>query len=501
MKRNNKIFGLLASAVMAFAFTSCESFGAMLEAMDTFFAEDTATASANNGSSSSSSANSSAQKSGSSSTSGSSSSSSSTASSSNSTNASTSAYAKASSSLEFKGTPYTVLPSGTDGSVGKSASYVLFGDWPQTIKANSVTVDESKYAVMGAYTYYKGSDGFWYAKAIVGPGDSSYKFSNGSSKGEVRAASPSKTAYFKVEPIKWRILTTNYNGSGKKLLLAESALTAERYYDVCTDNTGLGKGMPQSGDRLVLHVADSLRAKSDGTLILHGNYEYSRIRAYLNGLSYTTRDERGENEHVVNDFVSKGFLQTAFTSELQAKIAVTNVDNSYKSTAINDLFEYVTYENYDLTLYQGGNPLSNKNFKWPGSISNTTKDKVFLLSGAEAINKNYGFIRIPPKLTQDQALQMSLRGQEWNWFDLARTCKELVRTVPDFYKANFSGYTKDRGEVDWLLRTPVVVDYFGKGAYFVEKVHNSVIVKTAGSLEESNVDTKDLGVVPAICVN
>ncbi len=498
MKRNRKIFALFAAAVLSFTFTACESLDAMMAALDNFFADDAAVASTNTGTSTSSS--SSTQKSGSSSTS-SSSSSSTTTSSSNSTNASTSTYAKASSSLEFKGTPYTVLPYGTDGTVGKSGTYVLFGDWPQTIKANSVTVDESKYAVMGAYTYYKGSDGFWYAKAIVGSGDSSYKFSNGSSKGEVRSASPSKTAYFKVEPIKWRILTTNYNGSGKKLLLAESALTAERYYDVCTDNTGLGKGMPQSGDRLVLHVADSLRTKSDGTLILHGNYEYSRIRAYLNGLSYTTRDARGENEHVVNDFASKGFLQTAFTSELQAKIAVTNVDNSYKSTAINDLFEYVTYENYDLTLYQGGNPLSNKNFKWPGSISNTTRDKVFLLSGAEAINKNYGFIRIPPKLTQDQALQMSLRGQEWNWFDLARTCKELVRTVPDFYKANFSGYTKDRGEVDWLLRTPVVVDYFGKSAYFVEKIHNSVIVKTAGSFEDSNVDTKDLGVVPAICVN
>ena len=500
MKRNRKIFALFAAAVLSFTFTACESLDAMMAALDNFFADDTALASTNTGTSTSSS--SSTQKSGSSSTS-SSSSSSTTTSSSNSTNASTSAYAKPSSSLEFKGTPYTVLPSGTDGTVGKGGTYVLFGDWPQTIKANSVTVDESKYAVMGAYTYYKGNDGFWYAKSKVVPGSGSeggkgYCFSDGT---RVRTV---KTAYFKVEPIKWRVLTANYNGSGKKLLLAESALISGRYYDVNGDATGLGKKMPQSGDKLVLHIADSLRTKSDGTLVLHGNYEYSRIRAYLNGLSYTTRDKRGENEHVVNDFVSKGFLQTAFTSELQSKIAVTNVDNSYKSTSIENLFDYSTYENYDLILYQGGNPLSNKKFKWPGSISNTTKDKVFLLSGAEITNKSYGFIRIPPKLTQDQALQMSLRGQEWNWFDVEQTCKELVRTSTDFAKANTINHntTEDlvTGAVEWLTRTPGVVRYF-EGNYYNEKTHRSVIVKTVGALEEDTVDADGKGIVPAICIN
>lgn len=500
MKRNKKIFGLLVAAVLSFTFTACESLDAMMAALDNFFADDTAVASTNTGTSTSSSSG--TQKSGSSSTS-SSSSSSTTTSSSNSTNASTSAYAKPSASLEFKGTPYTVLPSGTDGTVGKGGTYVLFGDWPQTIKASSVTVDESKYAEMGAYTYYKGNDGFWYAKSKVVPGSGSeggkgYCFSDGT---RVRTI---KTAYFKVEPIKWRVLTTNYNGSGKKLLLAEAALISGRYYDVNADATGLGKKMPQSGDKLVLHIADSLRTKSDGTLILHGNYEYSRIRAYLNGLSYTTRDKRGENEHVVNDFVSKGFLQTAFTSELQSKIAVTNVDNSYKSTTIENLFDYSTYENYDLILYQGGNPLNNKKFKWPGSISNTTKDKVFLLSGAEITNKSYGFNRIPPKLTQDQALQMSLRGQSWNWFDVEQTCKELVRTSTDFAKANTINHntTEDlaTGAVEWLTRTPGVVRYF-EGNYYNEKTHRSVIVKTVGALEEDTVDADGKGIVPAICIN
>ncbi|WP_191015311.1 hypothetical protein [Treponema zioleckii] len=37
-----------------------------------------------------------------------------------------------------------ILEAGTDGSAGKNARYVYFGDWPQTIKKNDVKIDESK---------------------------------------------------------------------------------------------------------------------------------------------------------------------------------------------------------------------------------------------------------------------------------------------------------------------------------------------------------------------
>ena len=37
MKRNKKIFGLLAAAVLSFNFTACESFEAMMSALDNFF--------------------------------------------------------------------------------------------------------------------------------------------------------------------------------------------------------------------------------------------------------------------------------------------------------------------------------------------------------------------------------------------------------------------------------------------------------------------------------
>ena len=78
--------------------------------------------------------------------------------------------------------------------------------------------------------------------------------------------------YFKVEPIKWRVLTDNY--SGKRLLLAESILVSHRYAESSI------------------------------------NYANSEIRAYLNGT----------------------FWNTAFTDSEKSMIDETDVDNSAAST-------------------------------------------------------------------------------------------------------------------------------------------------------------------------
>ncbi len=163
----------------------------------------------------------------------------------------------------------TALRAGTDGTADTSGTYVHFGDWPQTIKADFVTVDESQSVTMGANTYYKGSDGAWYAKCIEKAFESGYKYSDGT---DVAQESANSTKYFKVEPIKWRVLTNDYNG--KKLLLAENILALHRY------------------------AASS------------NNYKDSEIREWLNGT----------------------FLGAAFTSTAQNQIATTNVDNSARST-------------------------------------------------------------------------------------------------------------------------------------------------------------------------
>ena len=227
--------------------------------------------------------------------------------------------------------PYTILDAGTDGTAGTEATYVTFGEWPQSVlpEGTTVTVDETVSKTVGLFTYYAGSDGNWYVKQEekANSTGNAYKYSDGTA---VKQKSENSTRYFKVEPIKWRVLE---EAEGKKFLLAEVGLMSLQYYD-------------KSNERTI-----------DGNTIYANNYMHSKIRAWLNGYKYQLDD--ADNA----DYETKGFLQTAFTSEAQAKIATTTVDNSVEST-----------------LYSS-NPY----------VCDNTCDKVFLLSGKEATSEGYGF--------------------------------------------------------------------------------------------------------------
>ena len=236
----------------------------------------------------------------------------------------------------FYPTSYTELPEGTNGTAGTSWTYALFGDFPQTVKPSNVTVDETKSVNMGAYTYYFGNDGCWYAKSAENAYGEGYTYSNGSEVSQ----SGTSYKYFKVEPIKWRVLTTDYNETGNKLLLAERVLIKSMYYD------------------------DEETRTIDGNTIYPNNYEHSKVRAYLNGIPY---NKQGTNN---NEFSGKGFLQTAFTSNNQSLIATTNVDNSAEST-------------WDTAGAICGD----------GYPCNNTSDKVFLLSEHEVTSSIYGFTK------------------------------------------------------------------------------------------------------------
>ncbi len=138
----------------------------------------------------------------------------------------------------------TVTSAGSTGSAG-TGTYVYFGDWPQTRKSADVTITPDSTTV-GSFTYYIGDDGNYYALL--------------------------NSNYYKVEPIKWRVLTTDYGG--KKLLLAENILVAQKYHSSSN------------------------------------KYETSDIRSWLNN----------------------SFFNTAFTSEGQGKIETTVVYNHKVST-------------------------------------------------------------------------------------------------------------------------------------------------------------------------
>lgn len=160
----------------------------------------------------------------------------------------------------------------------KSYDIVTFGSFPQSEKTDdTITVNESESKTAGSYTYYKGSDNEWYAKL--------------------------GSKYFKVEPIKWRILTTDYNGTKKKLLLAENILI-NKAYDASSNN-----------------------------------YENSSIRAYLTG----------------------DFYNTAFTTEEQNAIAITTVINDARSTNPDGDSNAMLWNNGD-NPYANDNATSDKIF-------------------------------------------------------------------------------------------------------------------------------------------
>ena len=141
---------------------------------------------------------------------------------------------------------------------------ILFGTYPQTIKADNVTITDTA----NDKGYFLGSDGEWYAEAVATPNGTDYKFSNGAPVKE-RA-----TYYFKVEPIKWRILSEN---NGKATLMCDGIIA-----NYCFD------------------------AKSN-------NYEASEIRKWLNA----------------------EFYNTAFNEAQRNLILTTTVDNSVESTGFN----------------------------------------------------------------------------------------------------------------------------------------------------------------------
>ena len=148
----------------------------------------------------------------------------------------------------------------------KDGNYIYFGEYPQTIKSDDVTIISS----WGDRGYFLGSDGCRYAAVTVsysdGQGDG-YKFSSGAT------IENKNTYYFKVEPIRWRILSES---NGTAMIMCDIIIDVGIY----------------------------------GTNRTKNNYALSEVRQWLNDT----------------------FYQTAFTSLERELILATNVDNSAKST-------------------------------------------------------------------------------------------------------------------------------------------------------------------------
>ena len=290
----------------------------------------------------------------------------------------------------------TYLDAGTDGTAGTNRTYCLFGDWPQTIKEQDVEVDETQAITMGGATYYLGSDKNYYAKCTENASNSRYTYSDGTSAAQKSSGSEK---YFKVEPIKWRVLNPNAT-SDNKILLAEKALTANVAY----------------------YGSNSMFArKLNNKSIYANNYKYSNIRAYLNGTVNQFVTDGGTATDYDIDWTGKGFLQTAFTSAAQGLVADTEVDNSAEST----------------------NPASDSNLWNEGTNNNAstvTKDKIFLLSEKEVTTSGYGFAEYNVYVGDSNGTTESCR----------------IRKATDYAIANYAflNIYDATLNVSWWLRSP-----------------------------------------------
>ena len=144
----------------------------------------------------------------------------------------------------------------------RQGDYLYFGLYPQTLKPENVNIFLKDGP--NEQGYYKGNDGYRYAQVVADSSVSGYKFSNDS---QILSGT---TYYFRVEPLKWRIVGES---DGDMTVICESIINAMEYGD-------------------------------------SNNYEESAVR----------------------DWLVDEFYNTAFNERQKALIKAVNVDNSAAST-------------------------------------------------------------------------------------------------------------------------------------------------------------------------
>ena len=96
-------------------------------------------------------------------------------------------------------------------------SYIEFGLWPQSLKAENVKITEEQKKING-FSAFKGSDNNFYIKV-----ESAESYSDKCKFQDGTGIENGKEYYFRLEPIKWRILSGS--GTEKALLFSEKIIT------------------------------------------------------------------------------------------------------------------------------------------------------------------------------------------------------------------------------------------------------------------------------------
>lgn len=236
---------------------------------------------------------------------------------------------------------------------------IFYGSYPQTVVDDEILIVElDKLTQTNANGYYE-YNGNEFAKQTAMPYDSNYKFSNG------ETIVKNKTYYFKVEPIKWRILE---QADGTLTLLTDMILDLQQF-------------STSWKDRII-----------DGKTIYANNYEHSTIREWLN-----------------NDFYNK-----AFNNINKELILTTHIDNS-ASTTDNSTNKYACDDTYDkvyLLSYKEGYTYFNNDNERQAIASDYARARHVYVSN----NYSYWWLRSPDYYYFDYAYDVSNSGSILDYY-------------------------------------------------------------------------------------
>lgn len=221
--------------------------------------------------------------------------------------------------------------------INDTLQFVTFGDYPQTIAKIGTATEGSLYIfesekrkkVVGGLVMYPDINGDYYvkvesAKKGDASGDNSqYEFSDGT----LYTSWENKECWFKVEPIVWRVLDTNYKNAGALLWSVKSIDRIPYFADDITPDGGNGSGLVGGGK--------SSRT-INGVSVDWKNYQYSTVRAFLRGEYESGDSQRTDVQYFTGttpakkfqdlDDTKRGFLQSAFTDVAQSKLVAAEIE-------------------------------------------------------------------------------------------------------------------------------------------------------------------------------
>ena len=334
-----------------------------------------------------------------------------------------------------------------EGNPDENGKYILFGWYPQTVAEEGITFSDSPDETTG---YYLGSDGAYYMKAtatVTSDSESYADFKDGTS------IKKGTEYYFKMEKLKWRILTENYEDSGNALIVCDTIVDMVPYQSNYIQSGSYYYATDEDGTILTDPTATVGQGVDSNHQVYANNYEHSEIREYLNGT----------------------FYDTAFNDEEKSYIVTTRVDNSLESI-------------YGSYTADSGYTEDTFNYE-----CRDTQDNVFLLSLSDVNNTKYGF----------KDSYEAIIGSNWSTLDFD--------TTRAFYTSDFSramgAATVTEALSEQLTQMGVSEEdlplYLGSGAGWLRSPDvNShgwdAFVVADGLCDGSNVDNGNYGAVPAL---